>query len=271
MIVDEGRKIVFLHNPKAGGTSIRTELLKRLGVPDTYRYQGFFRDPRDGAYHMENMSHLDFQSVARILSPHRLSKYRFFGIVRDPLDRFLSAIREFEVKRHDWYTRFNLPLVDFLWEMLTPESVWLPEFPWFRPQAAFFPSKAYAIEYAHYSLEDPNLESKISRFLFGADGQFELKHLNSMSSRAWYDALPEEDKHKILTMCEYLYSYDYDFCAHLGYLYPRRQPQPLNHASYLWKVRAIQTPKINPILQQPPHDDSTLYEEILTTEPPKCG
>ena len=271
MIVDEGRKIVFLHNPKAGGTSIRTELLKRLDVPDTFRYQGFFRDRRDGAYHMENMSHLDFEKVAAYLSPHRLGQYRFFGILRDPFARFLSAIKEFEVKRHDWYTRFGMSLVDFLWEMLTPESVWLPEFPWFRPQAAFFP-QGDSVPYTTFMLEDPHLEEKISRFLFDAPGSFQLSRLNAKGGDVWFESLPQQDQDRLVTLCQYLYTYDYEFCvrhnAHYKLLTP---PVPLNHSSYLWKVRSIQTPKVNPHLEQPPHDDSTLYEEILTTEPPKCG
>lgn len=271
MIVDEARELCFLHNPKCGGTSVRTELLRILKVKDKYRYQGFFHDKRDGVMHMENMAHLPFDKVQRILD---VENYSFFGIVRDPYWRFVSAIREFESKHSGWYRRFNLPLIDFLWEMLTPESVWLPEFSWFKPQQAFFPPQQdWAIPCTIFQLEDPLLGDKLNAMLEPyCDERFKLPHLNAKAGSDWVSGLSEVDAARLSTLCQYLYTGDYRFCRDLGYVYePPSAFQPLNHDSYMWKVRAIQTPKVQPSLVHPTPDGTTLFEQIQNTRPFVCN
>lgn len=286
MIVDPKRKIAFIHNPKAAGTSLRTVLLKELKVEDKFRFQGFFKNSRDNSMRMENMSHLDWHMFLRVLyemydreeicSPADLT---YFGIVRDPFRRFCSAIKEFEIKHHEWWTKFNMPLVDFLWEILTPESIWLPEFSWFKPQMSYFPTGRITETYPVHiiGIEDLNKENLVWAKL--GLPPLEIPYLNGKSSEAWLDSLSVEHKNKVRAMCWRLYAQDYDFVS--PYTAIDLEPTSIrqlmtdlqsmnNMGSYMWKVRSIQAHKADPQhfgFGPPINDDTQLFAQILSTVP----
>lgn len=85
--VDHKRKIIFLHNPKVGGTSLR-QILKL---------------PKKGVYHHYTPTFL--------VSKGLWEKYFSIVAVRNPLDRFISAYFEIVNKEYTGYFRRKYPNV----------------------------------------------------------------------------------------------------------------------------------------------------------------
>jgi hypothetical protein len=265
MIVDPKTKVAFIHNPKAGGTSMRTALLKQLGCADTFRYQGWFQETAARTFHMHNMSHLEWDAFLRVMRSReteygKAEDYKFFGMVRNPLHRFCSSIREFEVKHHQWWTKFNMPLIDFLWEMLTPESIWLPEFSWFKPQMSYFPIDGSDFKCTVVPVDSLTQEHALWEWLGIAP--IKMQTLNQKGSDKWFSELPDTQKEKVSSMCASLYRSDHKT---LGYdLVPATLH---NMDSYMWKVRSIQGGKLG-ISTTPPAEDTNIFQQIVETTPP---
>src|SRR5580698_2443457 len=92
MPVDHGRKLLFIHIPKTGGTTILTllGLWKKERSPD---FQTLFGDfgPLD-------LQHLTLFQAEQFLTPGEYASYFKFAFVRNPWDRAVSAAL--------WQTRF---------------------------------------------------------------------------------------------------------------------------------------------------------------------
>lgn len=89
MIISDDHRFVFVHIPKCAGTSVK----RRLRSIDTTGDQFFSirEHPRLGRIHLEHITLSD-------LAAHfpeafdKLCKYRSMAMVRDPMDRFFSAV-----------------------------------------------------------------------------------------------------------------------------------------------------------------------------------
>ena len=91
MIICDDRQFAFIHIPKCAGTSVR-RALHRL---DT-RGEQFFRIGDHGSMGRVHMAHLTLPDLATFY-PATLAAvrgYRSMAIVRDPVDRFYSAITQ---------------------------------------------------------------------------------------------------------------------------------------------------------------------------------
>ncbi len=129
MIISHKHRFVFLHNPKCGGTSVRDALAQYADV-DSFRFCGY----ADSA--VQDLSHLRVDQWTREVWDAYREGYFFFGLVRDPIDRFMSAMSEFR-HQHLEHDRFDLETL--LPQLLTTNSIlydW--RFIHFSPQWSYF-------------------------------------------------------------------------------------------------------------------------------------
>lgn len=91
MIVSDSRKRVFCHVPKNGGSSIRRYLLSEWS-DDGREYQGRHPvDAVDGA--QRDLTHITPLEADAWFGDHLLdSEYQVTAIIRDPINRFASAL-----------------------------------------------------------------------------------------------------------------------------------------------------------------------------------
>jgi len=92
MIICHSKKFVFVHNPKAGGTSINASL--RKFHEDEFPMYGF--TTKDG--HVINCQHVRFLELRRYFPEKfdQIKNYAWFGLFRDPVSRFISSVQNFE-------------------------------------------------------------------------------------------------------------------------------------------------------------------------------
>lgn len=69
----ENKKIIFLHIPKTGGSSIETLLVKEFNTPNTY------------------LRHNTFSQIFDKMKDKSLNKYIIFTVLRDPFERIVSS------------------------------------------------------------------------------------------------------------------------------------------------------------------------------------
>lgn len=92
MIISDSEQFVFLHNPKAAGTSVRVALL-----PYETRRNTFWGIELDSTVGWNvDKAHLPIHVLSRLYPGVRqlLGKYFTFGFTRHPLGRFVSAFNE---------------------------------------------------------------------------------------------------------------------------------------------------------------------------------
>src|ERR1700744_524201 len=89
MIISDPHRFVFVHVPKCAGTSVR-RALRAIDTSDG-QFWRIGEHPEMGAVHF---AHLTLPDLARYF-PETLAKirdYQSMAIIRDPRDRFFSAI-----------------------------------------------------------------------------------------------------------------------------------------------------------------------------------
>lgn len=86
MIIDKQRKVIFLHNPKCGGTFLKGEY-EKAGNPDTTLFHTTWMKE----YNTDPW-HITYDLLPRFVPDWK--EYRIFVMVRNPYNRFLSATKE---------------------------------------------------------------------------------------------------------------------------------------------------------------------------------
>lgn len=89
MLISHKKKFVFIHNPKVAGTTVRNRLLPHC-ESNAYHLAGVVD------HGLMDRSHLSVASWTEEIWQAYRKGYLFFGFVRDPLDRMMSAFSEFE-------------------------------------------------------------------------------------------------------------------------------------------------------------------------------
>ena len=94
MPIDDSRKLLFLHIPKTGGSSVEKSLnLHPHQVSDPQKFLSGTG---------KHLQHLTYEEVLRLKKEESLFSYNKFCIIRNPIDRFFS---EFQ-----WRKKINHPL-----------------------------------------------------------------------------------------------------------------------------------------------------------------
>lgn len=84
MIV-ESAKLIFVHIPKTGGTTLEHYLSKKYGVPLPYN---------DGAVNNHSPQHCSYEEIRQILRAQKknINAYRVIALVRNPFHRLISDL-----------------------------------------------------------------------------------------------------------------------------------------------------------------------------------
>lgn len=139
MIVSKSNRFVFIHNPKAAGSSVRDVLLDYNDFPIELWHQKYIPDLQRTV----DMSHLSAQELNVVLRqegypPGFLNNVFTFGFVRNPYSRFLSSLKEFSRQNS---VDLSTPgqIAEFVDRYLHPAVI---QYDWnfshFRPQHLFF-------------------------------------------------------------------------------------------------------------------------------------
>lgn len=90
MIVDKSKKIICLHNPKSGGTFLRDTYIKEHG--ETVATRWWY--PYSEVYNTD-LGHITYGMLSRFVPDWK--DYRIYVMVRNPYNRFVSALKEARV------------------------------------------------------------------------------------------------------------------------------------------------------------------------------
>ncbi|WP_342804830.1 sulfotransferase family 2 domain-containing protein [Alteromonas sp. M12] len=91
MIISDDKKFVFLHNPKAAGTTVR------FALKNYDSYEGkFWRNHVEELDRHSDMAHLSVSSIKKYFPEEykKIDTYFSFGFVRHPIHRFFSGFNE---------------------------------------------------------------------------------------------------------------------------------------------------------------------------------
>lgn len=97
MFINHTKKFIFLSVTKTGSTSVKSVLVKNCQNDDiAYTRSNFDEDYYDAYNIPENefSTHLNLSEALElnILTKKQIQEYRIFGILRNPVDRFISQI-----------------------------------------------------------------------------------------------------------------------------------------------------------------------------------
>lgn len=99
MIISDTKQFVFLHNPKAAGTSIRQNIL----LPHDTRHNFFWGMASGGSLKRPiDKAHLALEDF-KVVFPDTysiLQDYFVFAFVRDPYERYISSFHEYIKHNH---------------------------------------------------------------------------------------------------------------------------------------------------------------------------
>ncbi len=163
LAISEDRKIIFVHIPKCGGTSIdRSDLF-------------------EGGIHRHG--HPEFLYFKKILGSN-FSQFRLLTLVRNPWDRLASAFhwasaeamkhdRKDAVMARDHLTEFEDDLIKFLPQFCKDSQKFIGIL-WFRPAISFFNPAQCDIPYFIQKLEEKDNLGPLRQFLGMPD--FQLGH-----------------------------------------------------------------------------------------------
>lgn len=87
MIVDKERKVIYLHNPKCGGTFLRDLYIEKYGISEATKWwKGYTRT------YGTDLGHITYSDLPRFIREWK--EYRIVVMVRNPYNRFYSAVKE---------------------------------------------------------------------------------------------------------------------------------------------------------------------------------
>lgn len=87
MIVDKERKVIYLHNPKCGGTFLRELYIEKYGDSEATKWWKTYTCQYD-----TDLGHITYSDLPRFIPQWR--EYRMVMMIRNPYNRFYSAVKE---------------------------------------------------------------------------------------------------------------------------------------------------------------------------------
>lgn len=170
MVINDHYKFVFIHVPKTGGTSVQAALRSLSG--------------NNGSDLARTKHETPPELLARVSAERstELHKYRFFCIVRNPWDRFVSLFRYLHK-----LGKFPVPesFVEFA-GMVDDGEEWVSKLHSIRPQLDFVGAPRQTV--ARYETLREDFATIASSLGFSAD----LPHLNSSGGPAYYRGYYDE-------------------------------------------------------------------------------
>lgn len=142
MIISDSHEFVFLHNPKAAGTSVR-QALKKWDTRNNF-YWGIVLD--QASHWNVDKAHLPLHVLARLFPKdhERVHRYFSFGFCRHPVTRFISAFHEGFPEIYSRFAQGDLSqdeyaskLNDYCQKMVS-RAAWDPGFTHATPQFPLF-------------------------------------------------------------------------------------------------------------------------------------
>ena len=91
MIVDNERKVIYLHNPKCGGTFLRNLYIEKYGNTGATKWWQYYTHK-----YGTDLGHVTYNDLPRFIS--EWEEYRITVMVRNPYNRFYSAVKEFSLQ-----------------------------------------------------------------------------------------------------------------------------------------------------------------------------
>ena len=139
MIVSTARRLAFLHIPKNAGTSIGSQLA--TAFPEDVVRLDCTANPAAGAFFADHPTLWQID----LLSPEllaRLRDYDVIAILRDPFDRFRSALAEYirtqtKADPHKLDPAQYVHIIDEVRTVVSGDPRWPRAFNFFRPQHEF--------------------------------------------------------------------------------------------------------------------------------------
>lgn len=194
------RLLHFAHIPKCGGTAIELYLL-RSGVKTAFYDPHYFKKPAEVKWNISSPQHIDSESLSRIVPASFIDSG--FAVIRNPVDRFLSAFKQYQ-KSGTFSDAIDInEFVQFELDTISKTVGLLDNH--FLPQKNFF---LVDLEYRLFRLEDglDNVKNFID-FNFDLDNNFiSLPKLNTSSHSLSILSLSNSSLEKL----EKIYKCDYE-------------------------------------------------------------
>lgn len=106
MIVDKERKVIYLHNPKCGGTFLRELYIEKYGDSEATKWWKPYTR-RFGT----DLGHIIYSDLSHFIPEWK--EYKVIVMIRNPYNRFYSAFKEFQMQYREIFIgfglKFNLP------------------------------------------------------------------------------------------------------------------------------------------------------------------
>lgn len=192
MIVSHEKQIVFLHNPKVAGTSIRTSLEMLHDEPETF--WGWDKDRG------HDKAHIGMDEVAKLYPDlwSKIKSYNFFSLRRNPATRFFSSLSEYSKNFAEVNIFYATPALrrQYLFEMIdrlsqfkTAEGMSGENYKWahFKPQWIYWRSDEHDIACTNYDLGE--LEAFLSAIEDKAGVTFDRHDMNKQRETKNYPAV----------------------------------------------------------------------------------
>lgn len=103
MIVDKTRKVIFLHNPKSGGTFLRDIYKEKYGESEaTMWWKPYTRK------YGTDLGHISYNDLPRFVPGWK--EYRLLVMIRNPYNRFYSSVKElkgqhlYQIRKHNLFS-----------------------------------------------------------------------------------------------------------------------------------------------------------------------
>lgn len=94
MIIDNNHKVLYLHNPKCGGTFLRSIYKEKYGETDATKLCSHY-----SLKYKTDLAHTTYKDLSRIVPEYR--EYRIFVMIRNPYNHFVSGFKELYERLRD--------------------------------------------------------------------------------------------------------------------------------------------------------------------------
>lgn len=153
MVIDESSKVIFLHNPKCGGTFFRNSYLNCHGSDKAHDYWKLY----DEIVHTD-LGHINLRNLPRFVPD--FMDYKIITFVRNPYNRFVSALKTAaelvpDISEIGRKCQWNIEdICNYISTLNYREQDFLlrnPCIPWLNPQSYFIAPHVITLQFESYN------------------------------------------------------------------------------------------------------------------------